>query len=91
MRTDNRVKNSCGRGVIKGTWSWAVRLIMIVIFNEGLRMFLMVNLAAKLFGELAVFMDLSGCGNLMVTAKILPVNRITRIVESWFSVARGGS
>ena len=91
MRTDDRVKNSCRHGMIKGAWSWAVRLIMIVIFNEGLKMFIVVNLAAKLFGEPAVLADLSGSGHLMLTAKILPVDRITGMIESWFSVARVGS
>ena len=64
-----------------------MRLIMIIVFNEGLKMFIVVDLAAKLFGEPAVLVDLSGCGNLMVTAKILPANGITGMVKSWFSVA----
>ena len=91
MRTDDRVKNSCGCSVIKRAWSWAMRLIMIAVFSKGLRTFIMVNLIAKLPGELAMLVDLSGSGNLMLTAKILPVNRITRMIKSWFSVARVGS
>ena len=60
---------------------------MIVIFNEGLKTFIVVNLAAKLLGEPAVLVDLSGCGNLMLTAKILPADWITRVLKSWFSVS----
>ena len=87
MRLDDWIKNSCGR---KG-WNCAMKLIMITILREGLRAFVMVNFIAKLHGELAMLADLSGGGNLMLMAKILPVNGITGMIKSWFSVARVGS
>ena len=68
-----------------------MRLIMITVFSKGLRMFIMVNLIAKLPGELAMLVDLSGGGNLMLTAKILPVSGITGMIKSWFAVARLGA
>ena len=66
-----------------------MRLIMITVFNEGMKMFIVVDLIAKLPGELAMLVDLSGSGNLVLTAKILPVNWITRMIESWFSARAG--
>ena len=68
-----------------------MRLIMITVLSEGLRMFIMVDFIAKLPGELAMLADLSGGGNLVLTAKILSASRITRMIKSWFSGSRGGS
>ena len=86
MRLDDRIKDSWRKG-----WNCAMKLIMITILSEGLRVFIMVNLVAKLSGELAKVVDLSGSGHLMLIAKILPVDGIARMFESWFSVARVGS
>ena len=68
-----------------------MKLIMIIVFEEGSKMLIVVNFLAKLFGELAVLVDLSGSGHLMLTAKILPVDGITRKVKSWFSGSRLGA
>ena len=85
MRADNWIKDSWRKG-----WNCAMKLIMITILSGSLRMFIVVDFIAKLPGELAMLADLSGSGNLVLTAKILPANWITRMIESWFSVARVG-
>ena len=46
---------------IKDSWRGAMKLIMITVLSEGLRMFIVVNFVAKLSGELAKVVDLSGC------------------------------
>ena len=80
MRADDRIKDSWRKG-----WNCAMKLIMITVLSEGLRMFIVVDLIAKLPGELAMLADLSGSGNLMLMAKILPANGITGMIKSWFS------
>ena len=70
---------------IEDSWRCAMKLIMITVLSEGLRMFIMVDFIAKLPGELAMLADLSGSGNLVLTAKILPADWITGMVKSWFS------
>ena len=86
MRADCGIKDSWRKG-----WNCAMKLIMITILSEGLRMFIMVDFLAELPGEVASLADLSGSGNLMLMAKILSANGITGMIKSWFSVARVGS
>ena len=80
MRADCGIKDSWRKG-----WNCAMKLIMITVLSEGLRTFIMVDFIAKLPWELAMLVDLSGGGNLVLTAKILPANGITRMLKSWFS------
>ena len=55
VRLNDGIKDSWRKG-----WSCAMRLIMITVLSEGLRTFIVVNLVAKLPGELAMLVDLSG-------------------------------
>ena len=66
-----------------------MRVIMIIASSKGLKAFIVVNLFAELFGELAILVDLSGRGNVMLAAQILPANRIAGMMKSWLSVGVG--
>ena len=67
----------------------AVFVIFLIFMKSGsmgmTRIVFMVDVIAELLVKSA---NLVGSGNLMLVAKILPVDRVTRMLKSWFSVAR---